>query len=98
MALRNICGSHNRQRGSRLDISHRIPAIFHAVFVGRFGHDVPKGLVGTAPVFLEEGSPHIVAEPVARIILLGRVLNKSYALVVIVQPIHLQLAGRKGRI
>jgi hypothetical protein len=87
--VRDISRCHKRQRCPGFDIRNRIPAIFHTLFVGSFGHDIPEGLVRARPVLLEQSCPHIVPEPVAYVILFGGVLDQSYTLVIIVEPIHL---------
>jgi hypothetical protein len=80
----DICGSHNGERRPCFDVADSVPAMFHAVFVGRFGHDVPESLVCTLPLLLQKGCPHILVEPVARVILLGGMLNQSYTLVIVI--------------
>jgi hypothetical protein len=91
----NILGANNSERRARPKRINSCPAVAHTVFIGRRGHNVPqRAITARPPIFLEEGGIHIITNPVARVVLSAVLGQTDTFVVVIIQPVYLELVVR----
>jgi hypothetical protein len=90
----NISRTNDGERGAGTQGIHCCPAVPHTVFVRRCRHNVPECTVSARPVFLEESGIHIVAKPVAGMVLSTMFGQTGTLIVFVIEPVHLKIIIR----